>query len=665
MRSFFLFLLFISVSALYAQDKYLIYFKDKGPDTSSIAANSLNKEIITEQFLSKRSIERRKKILGDNFFNIQDLPVHKDYISEIESIGIKIVHKLKWFNAVSTYLTAAQLNVIEELEFVDRIDRVKSYRKAKKVDRLSKAEEKTSKLHSNNNIYDYGNSLTQNIISSIPQVHNLGITGEGVVIGILDSGFDWKNHPALKDRDVIAEFDFIYKDNVTANDSKDVTSSQHNHGTNVFSIMAGFHEGNLVGPAFNAKFILAKTEFVPTETHVEEDNFAAALEWMDSIGVDITSTSLGYSDFDAPEFSYTYNDMNGKTTIVTKAAEMAFERGILTITSAGNEGNKNWRFITAPGDGAKTLTVGAVNSNNNLAGFSSRGPTSDGRIKPEVVAQGVSVYRALGSSDGYSFGDGTSFSAPIVSGIAALLLSAHPHLNNEQIRDIIIKSSGNYNNPNNDVGYGLTSAICAITTPNIQKINNDYIINKIFTDSVNSNIESVKISYKLEDSENIIIDDFNATSTIAYNYQLPTQSIGNNLEFYIEAYDANNVLFSREPKDGVYLYKYGDLVIDKKNESPEPPIVPNKIILEQNFPNPFNSETQINFSIPSSSENSNVSIRVFDVLGREVVKLLDEKLENIQNNSVTLSSSGLSSGIYFYQLIVDNVIKTKKLTILK
>ncbi len=177
-------------------------------------------------------------------------------------------------------------------------------------------------------------------LSHIPAVHDMGITGEGVRIGILDTGFDWENHISLSGRTVIAEYDFVYNDFETANDEFDESFQQHNHGTSVFSIMAGFDEGNLIGPAFNSEFVLAKTEYLPKEIHAEEDNYAAALEWMDSIGVDITSSSLGYSyGFeDYGEVSYTYEDMDGKTTIVTKAAELAFDRGIVVITSAGNEG---------------------------------------------------------------------------------------------------------------------------------------------------------------------------------------------------------------------------------------------------------------------------------------------------------------------------------------
>ena len=284
--------------------------------------------------------------------------------------------------------------------------------------------------------FDYGPSFGQLQLSDVPAVHSKGITGEGVLLGLLDTGFNWKNHESLKDATVVAEYDFIFKDEITANDSLD-NLRQHDHGTLVFSIAGGFKEGSLIGSAFGSDFILAKTEDIRSEKHIEEDNYAAALEWMESYGVDITSNSLGYSTFDPQEFSYTYSDMDGKTTIVTKAAELAFRRGVVTISSAGNEGALSWRYITAPADGINTLGIGAVDNSNQLASFSSRGPSFDGRIKPDVVTQGVGVYcAAAGNFSGYITASGTSVSAPIASGVAALLLSAYPHLKNTQVRSI-------------------------------------------------------------------------------------------------------------------------------------------------------------------------------------------------------------------------------------
>ncbi|MDX1701107.1 MAG: S8 family serine peptidase, partial [Melioribacteraceae bacterium] len=434
--------------------------KDKGKYSEKSLSKISDHEIFAEKFLSEKSIERRKKVRGDRFLAFQDLPIDNSYVLRLQDLGIKIINKLKWFNAVSAYLTDEEVAELTSENFILKVEKVKKVSGSKPSNKpvvLPKVSSEISSTYT----YNYGSSITQNELSAIPQVHELGISGEGVIIGLLDSGFNWENHVSLKDRKVIAERDFIFNDNETANEEGIDFSGQHNHGTSVFSILAGFDQSNLIGPAFDAEFLLAKTEYVPTETHSEEDNYAAALEWMDSIGVDITTSSLGYSDgFDKyGEENYTYEDMDGKSTIVTRAAEMAFDRGIVVITSAGNEGNKAWKYITAPGDGFNTLTVGAVSSSNLVVSFSSVGPTFDGRMKPEIVAMGSSLINARASTmDSYSIGSGTSFSAPIVAGVAGMLLSAHPHLTNSQVRSILMESGDNVENPDNERGYGLVSA---------------------------------------------------------------------------------------------------------------------------------------------------------------------------------------------------------------
>ena len=218
---------------------------------------------------------------------------------------------------------------------------------------------------------------------------------------------------------------------------------------------------------------------------------------MENLGVDVTSSSLGYNEFDPETYSYTYADMDGKTTIVTKAAELAFQRGVVTITAAGNEGNKKWYYIIAPADGFNTVAVGAVDSDNNIATFSSRGPTYDGRIKPDIVAMGVNVYGA--SSNGtnlYTYGSGTSSATPIAGGIAALLLSAYPYLTNEQVRSIFHETSDNSENPNNERGYGLLSAAKAISFPNLERSGNNFILHKAFMDSFS--VSNVQLHYSTD-----------------------------------------------------------------------------------------------------------------------------------------------------------------------
>ncbi|MBK7106132.1 MAG: S8 family peptidase [Ignavibacteriae bacterium] len=640
-------------ASLIAQEKYLIYFKDKGDVLSKFA----DKEKISNEILSEKSIERRKKNLGENYLTISDLPINENYIDKLEESNIKIINKLKWFNAVSAFLSNDELNRIKEFSFISKIEKV---RKLKSLKPINDNSEKNNVLSKSNQTYtyDYGSSLTQNELSEIPAVHDFGFSGEGVIIGILDTGFDWQTVNSLKNKNVIAEHDFVFNDSLTANETDEDVSTQHNHGTSVFSILAGFEEGKIVGPAFNSSFILAKTEYVPSETHVEEDNYAAALEWMDSIGVDITTSSLGYSVFDKTDFSYTYEDMDGKTTIVTKAAELAFEKGITVITSAGNEGNSvgndstYWYYISAPGDGFNTLTIGAVTSSNTIASFSSRGPTYDGRIKPEVVAQGVSVFNAnAGNESSYSFGNGTSYSAPIVAGIAGQLLSAFPHLSNKQIRSILIKSGDNQVSPNTSIGYGLVSSLKAILFPNLEMISDKYFINKIISDSFGIQTNTVEV---ISESGNKF--SVNQKSGIYYQIELPSEISSTNNKIYFTYKDLQNNII-RDPKEGFYELYFDDLINDTTEE------IPQSFKLLQNYPNPFNHGTIINYSL-SNERFQNIQLKVYDILGREITTLVNEN-KSKGNFSVYFDSKKLASGIYFYTLRTSDFSETKKMMLLK
>ena len=626
---------------------------DKGDSFSKIT----HKESTAHEILSQKSIDRRKKNLGENYITYSDIPIFQEYIDRLKEKNIQIIRKLKWFNAVSALLNDDDLEVVRKFSFVSKVEIVKKLISSKPIsDKYieNKSINKSNVPHT----YDYGYSLTQDQLSDIPEVHDLGFTGQGVIIGILDTGFDWEKVNSLRNRNVIAEHDFVFDDNLTANESGQDVSSQHNHGTSVFSILAGFDEGKLIGPAFNASFILAKTEYIPSETHMEEDNYAAALEWMDSIGVDITTSSLGYSEFDQTDFSYTYADMDGKTTIVTKAAEIAFEKGIAVITSAGNEGNSfgndstYWYYITAPGDGFNTLTIGAVTSSNIIASFSSRGPTYDGRTKPEVVAQGVTVYNAIAGMDSsYSAGSGTSYSAPIVAGITAQLLSAYPHLSNKQLRNIIIKSGDNQSSPNNEVGYGLVSALRAVNYPNIEMINNKYVVNKII--SISENIQQNSVEMLTESGNKYAVSHNNG---IYYQTELPSEISASNNKIYFTYKDLQNNII-REPNEG-YFELYVD---DQINEISEE--IPQNFKLEQNYPNPFNLGTNIKYSL-AEDRITNVQLKVYDILGREIATLVNENKPK-GNYSIYFPTNNLSSGVYFYTLKTGDNFDTKKMIILK
>jgi len=645
------FLIFVLVSITYAQNlqKYFVYFKDKGENHS----NSLNKSSQEYQAalksLTQRSIDRRKKTLGEDIISFEDLPVNKDYVKNIKLLGAKIIWELKWFNAVSCLITENEIEKIKKFPFVDRIERVKTLRFNKKNNEeniLAKV------LTASDSVYnlDYGFSLTQNELSDVPAVHDLGFSGQDVLIGLLDAGFAWREHPSLKNADVIAEYDFVFGDSLT--DDGDAA-----HGTSVFSLIGGFDEGNLIGPAYGAEYVLAKTENINSETNVEEDNFAAALEWMESLGVDITSTSLGYSEFDEGEDSYTYKDMDGKTTIVTQASEIAFTKGVLTISSAGNEGNKSWKYITAPSDGFNTLAVGAVTSANKVASFSSVGPTYDKRIKPEILTQGVTCFRAVAYSEGYSFGQGTSFSAPIASGIAAQLLSAFPFLQNTQMRRAIMESGDNTDEPDNSRGYGLLSAKRVLEYPNLKEVNSSYILNKMFIDESvgdNDSIFAAVYDPRSDDQPIGLMQKNNGYYSLdIQSYPLGTELL---IQFYIGKSSSHSNLSVE-----IYKFIYGSLDITRFTDK----VIPQSFKIYQNYPNPFNSSTTILVDLP---EPTNLKLKVYDILGRKVKTLFDgNKLQGQHYffwNGNDNYGSRVASGVYIYRISTSGYNSARKMILL-
>jgi subtilisin family serine protease len=288
------------------------------------------------------------------------------------------------------------------------------------------------------------------MINGIP-LHEAGYTGEGVWIGVFDGGFSF----ALQD---LSLQNLMNSDRVlgTKNfvDGDDDVYQRSTHGSYVLSTMAGNLEDSLIGTAPDASYLLCITEDVQVERRIEEANWAAAAEYADSVGIDVINTSLGYTLFDSDEESYTYEDLDGSTTLITRASNIAAEKGMLIVTSAGNSGNSSWFYIGAPADGDNVLAIGAVRPDETIASFSSRGPRVDGAIKPNIVAQGQSTVLAnLG--DGIRTANGTSFSSPIIAGMAASLWQAVPQASSEELFDAIEQSAHLYQNPNDSLGYGI------------------------------------------------------------------------------------------------------------------------------------------------------------------------------------------------------------------
>ena len=433
------------------------YFRDKGPRPE--AGRSEAEAQLTPRALSRRALRGE---LAERV-GFEDLALVRSYVDAVFAHVLRPRQESRWFNAVSAEATAEQVRALSGLAFVERLDLVRRYRRPREEpaapdDRASSA---STLVPGERYAFNYGSSIGQVRQINVPAVHNKGLHGEGVVIALFDAGFNNLAHQAFATMKIVAKRDFVNGDG-DVGDGSDM--GEGSHGTETLSAIGGFKQGQLIGPAFAATYLLAKTENTDSETPVEEDNWAAATEWAEAKGVDVISSSLGYLDFDRPYTSYTDLDMDGATAISTRAAELAASRGVVVVNSAGNSGpNPLHNTLGAPSDGKRVVAVGAVTSSGSRASFSSVGPSADGRVKPDVAAQGVSVKLASPFSTGeYVRGNGTSFSCPLTAGVAALVLQAHPRYTVKQVIGVLRSTASQAKSPDNLLGYGIVNALKAI-----------------------------------------------------------------------------------------------------------------------------------------------------------------------------------------------------------
>ena len=309
----------------------------------------------------------------------------------------------------------------------------------------------------------YGNAAMPLRRMNLFPLVDQGLFGSGVRIAVLDTGFETELS-VFDSATVVAQYDFVFNDSIVRNEPNDAADAS-GHGTSVWSLLAGVAPGTLLGIAPKAEYLLAKTEDVRSETPLEEDNFVAALEWADSLGADLVTASLGYLTFDDGS-GYTYGDLNGDVAVTTRAADSAVARGLVVMTAMGNEGPTAGTLIT-PADGDSVFGIGAEDSTGAVATFSSRGPTSDGRIKPDFTAPGVAIWVAIpqGTMTVFGRGSGTSFATPIMAGATALFLEAHPGYPPMAVRDALRRFADQPANPDNARGWGRPDVRLATTYP--------------------------------------------------------------------------------------------------------------------------------------------------------------------------------------------------------
>ena len=423
----------LSFSAWSQSDRYIISFKDK--NGSSYSVNSPG------AFLSAKAIARRDR----NAIPVtsEDLPVNNSYVAQVKSTGASTFFTSRWMNAVLVEATTTQLAAIMSLPFVLKSEMV-APGKNLLGGRLKNLKQKKSSATS-------GATTDQLQMLGLDQMHADGYLGEGILVSVLDGGFPGVN--------VAAAFQPIVTENRIKLTQDFVTNSgnvyQYNdHGTEVLSVMAGYLESAFEGGAYKASFMLFVTEDVKTEYRVEEYNWLFAAEKADSAGTDIIHSSLGYYAFDDPSMDYKPANLDGKTTIVSKAAAMARARGIIVVVSAGNEGSNNWKFITPPADVEGVLAIGAVTFAGTRVNFSSIGPTADGRTKPDLAAVGSSTSVITGDG-AIGKGNGTSLAAPLVTSLVIGLIQKYPSLKPDEIIDALRFSASKSVKPDNFLGYGI------------------------------------------------------------------------------------------------------------------------------------------------------------------------------------------------------------------
>ncbi|MCY1720940.1 S8 family serine peptidase [Prolixibacteraceae bacterium Z1-6] len=431
---------FVYVFQIKAQNYYWIAFTDKNNTNYSLDNAG--------EYLSERAIERRERqnIAIDSL----DLPVNSWYVDSVLSLDVEFVHASKWLNGITVKTDVDSLDkIIPDWYFVKEIQLTKPA-----LTNKSSSNKFTVEREFDNGVIDtslYGGSVHQVSMLEGQFLHQQNFKGQGIQIAVLDGGFLnvnsysafdslWINNQILGTKDIVNPNSDIY--------------TTHYHGMSVLSCMGGNIPGELIGTAPKASYWLIRSEDVFSEYMVEEDHWVNAAEFADSAGVDIINSSLGYYEFDDSTTNHTYADMDGNTTRVTRAANIAASRGILVFASAGNERDDSWQRIIAPSDGDLVVGVGAVDKELNPAYFTSAGPAFGGAIKPNVSAMGYHTTLQL-SNGNIGMSNGTSFSSPVLAGMAACLWQRYPDKTAAEIKTALEKSAHMYLTPDSLVGYGV------------------------------------------------------------------------------------------------------------------------------------------------------------------------------------------------------------------
>ena len=661
MKKFLLFVIaLVSINVADAQfSRYIIKFKNKATNPFSIASPSA--------YLSTRAINKRTayNIAIDSI----DLPITPRYIDSVRLAGsVAILNKSKWLNQISIQTTdAAAITKITNLPFVESVSSIAA-RSMSQVNTLPKDKfelEKnitslptTERTTSTQNFFNYGTTFNEIKLHNGQFLHNIGLRGQGMLVAVLDAGFF--NYTSLSSFDsmnvnnqVLQTWDFVAGNASVVEDDS--------HGMNCLSTIAGNIPGSFVGNAPKANFVLYRTEDPATEYPIEEHNWVSGLERADSTGVDIASTSLGYTTFDNATFDHTYSQMNGRTTIAAKGAVFANRKGMLLFAAAGNDGNNSWKYISTPADADSLVTVGAVTTSGTVGSFSSYGPSADGRVKPEVAAVGVNAY-VQNANNTIGTGNGTSFACPKMAGLGTCLWQGFPEFNNIVVRDALIKSGSQFATPNDRIGYGIPDVKKAFVT----------LLNRY------AKITSASIT-NCRTSINFITKDVNGMK-LEFERMLPGQTAytkiaemqGTGLVLSNKSYTYLDTLTNAQP--GIIKYRIKQIVdtatasftattFDSVNVNLSSACVTTAInpVTSANekisiLPNPANA--QFTLRIETDYAVKNLVIRITDIKGSVVAQF--NKSKTIGTANFQLPIANLSRGKYVVSVYNDKKLIENK-----
>lgn len=530
-------LLLTSISNFAQEEDAIVYFNSK-PNSAAFFANPLSE-------LSERSLTRRTN--QNIALDITDAPMSSTYIAQVDaSIGITVLAKSKWLNCVyirgliSNISSLSTLSFVQNIKFLDNSLNSRPSKNPEDKFMIQKNVVETSNARQNTNaVFNYGNSFNQINMLKGDYLHQQNFTGTGKIIAVCDSGFPGVNtaqpfQRLINNNQILGGYDFV-------NDNDDYFSGD-SHGTLVLSCMGGFTDNQLVGTAPDAKYYLYQTEDNESETPynenpVEEANWVEAAEEADRVGADIITTSLGYFGFENEAYSHTYADMTGDKNFASKGLNIAFSKGIICVVSAGNAGGSSEPHCGAPAEANKALAIGSVRSDRIRSGFSSIGPSFDGRIKPDLMAQGSNS--VLSYPDGtIGVNSGTSFSGPIMAGMIASFWQAVPNLTNQQVIDLVRQSADNFATPNNQYGYGIPNFQTALANANLSNQNFNLLSSK-FILSPNPTYDFLNITFPVE---------FSSANISVFN------TLGQNI-LKNEISNSNSKLNLNELNSGVYFYK--------------------------------------------------------------------------------------------------------------